>query len=76
MRILNVFPVGKTTHMGRVKMYDAGVVRFLGIQVLKDRVYELKTYPPVANETPTGITERVNTITTVAKCINLVYPVR
>ena len=65
-------------HMGRVKMYIPAV-RFLGIQVLRDtveRAYEPKTYPPVANITPTGITERVNAITTVAKCINLVYPVR
>ena len=57
-------------------MYDAAAVRFLGVQVLRDTVYELKTYPPVTNKTPTGITERVNTIITVAKCINLVYPVR
>ena len=62
-------------HMGRVKMYVAAV-RFLGIQALRDTVYELKTYPPVANKTPTGITERVNVITTVVTCINLVYPVR
>ena len=76
MRILNVIPVGTMMHMGRLKMYDAAV-RFLGIQlVLRDTVYELKTYPPVAKIAPTGITERVNTITTVAKCINLVYPVR
>ena len=75
VRILNVIPVGITMHMGRVKMYDAAV-RFLGIQVLRDTVYELKTYPPVTNKTPTGITEKMNTTTTVAKCINLVYPVR
>ena len=75
MRILNVIPVGTTMHAGRMEMYIAAV-RFLGIQVLRETVYELKTYPPVANKTPTGITERVNAITTVAKCINLVDPVR
>jgi hypothetical protein len=64
VRRLNVIPVGTTMHMGRVTMYVA-TVRFLGTQVPRDTVYELKTYPPVANKTPTGIAERVKTITIV-----------
>ena len=68
-------PVGITMHIGRMKIYIA-VVRFLGRQVLRDTVYELRMYPPVPNKTPTGIIGRVSAITMVRMCINLMYLVR
>ena len=75
MKRLKVIPVGRMMHIGRAKMYIA-VVKFLGTQVLRDIVFELNTYPPVPNKIPTGIAERVSTITIVILCISLMYLVR
>lgn len=70
-----MIPVGKAMHIGRVKIYIA-LVKFLGTQMLRDIVFELNTYPPVPNKIPTGIAERVSTITIVMLCISLMYLVR
>ena len=75
MKRLKVIPVGRMMHIGRTKMYIV-VVKFLGTQVLRDIVFELNTYPPVPNNTPTGITEKVSTIAIVMLCISLMYLVR
>ena len=65
-----MIPVGITMDMGRTKKYIAAV-RFLGTQVLRDVVYELKTKPPVPNKTPTEINGRVSATTLVIMCMNL-----
>ena len=70
-----MIPTETMMHRGRTNTYS-DAVRFLGIQVLRNTVKELRTNPPVPNKTITGMVGRVRATITVKICVALMYPLR